>query len=67
VAGRVSSDRHTPVCRWLEQCDAESKGVEYARASMENTGYDARLCMMPLVELFKGHGTVDEVGAARQT
>jgi hypothetical protein len=60
-----STDRHAhtnPRPTHPQQCIARLDGLEAARESLEAwKGYDARLCMMEVLELFKGEATLDEV------
>lgn len=51
--------RHT---RTHAQCIARMEGLKAARQSLEAwQGYDARLCMAQVLELYKGETTLEEV------
>lgn len=49
---------------WRCMSEARAHGWEAAQQGLQDfSGYDRRLCMMLVLDLFKGEATVEEVGA----
>lgn len=48
------------------QCDARTRGLKTAQQLLQGfRGWDKRLCMMQVLELFRGQGSVEEVRRLR--